>query len=181
MAKTSFTPQKLKTLLIGLFVLLVLGLGGLFYLSLNEFKDYALKVNHRTQDAEASAQQVQQLQSLKGQIADSQQLIAKANQLFSTPENYQTQALTDIRAIAATSGVSISGTEFNDSDNPNGQKIMTVKLASPVSYKKIIAFFHGIEGNIPKMQVSSATLSHVSGGNSDSVSVEEIKIKLTVR
>lgn len=181
MAKKSFKPQNLRTLLTVLVATLLLGSAGLFYLSLNEFKEYAIEVNHRLKDAEASGQQIAQLQVLKGQLSESQQLITKANQLFSTPSEYQTRALTDIRTIAATSGVAIAGTAFNEADNQNGQNVMTVRLASPVSYGKLIAFFDGVESNLPKMQVSSATLSHVAGGNGDSVGIEEIKIKLTVK
>lgn len=181
MAKKTFTPQQLKKTLIAMFILLIVGSAGVFYLTLGAFKEYAVEVNHRLQDAEASGKQIEQLQSLKGQLDQSQQLIAKSNQLFSTPDQYQTNAQTDIQAIAQRSGVAIAGTEFADGSNPADMYTVTVRLGSPVQYSQLIQFFDGIEGNLPKMQVVSATFTNIQGGGANTVGVEDIKIKLTVR
>ncbi len=179
--KDSFlNPQSLKTILIILLIVVAGGLGALFYFGLNGIKQYAIEVNHRTDDAAASEKQVEELQVLKRRLAQSQLLIGKANQLSATQENFQAQALTDIRAIADHAGVSIASTQFSAATEDGGHSLI-IKLNSPVSYRKLITFFDGIESNLPKMQITSVTLGHVTGGSADSVKTENINIKLTVK
>lgn len=180
MAKKSFTPQSLKVALLVTLFVIIATVGALFYFGLTSLKSYAIDVNHRLSDANASGEQIDGLQVLKNQLANSQMLIDKANQMVSTQDSYQAQALTDIRAIAKNAGVSVINTEFNNKDQTDEHSV-TVSLDSPVSYKGLIRFFEGIESNLPKMQVISATVGHVEGGNADSVTVDEIKIKLTVK
>lgn len=178
--KKAFKPQTLRSVLYVILVLIILGGGGLFYLSLEELRKYAIEVNHTVADAEASGNQVQALQGLKSQLTQSEALIAKANQMFSTPTTYQAQAISDIRNYAAASGVTITRTSF-DEEVAGNTRTMTVSLQSPVSYTNLIKFLDGIEGNIPKMQVSSIGLSHVAGGGSSVVTVDDIKITIAVR
>lgn len=180
MEKKMFKPQTLRAILYVLFTIIVLGGGGLFYLGLEELKKYAVEVNHTVADAEASGNQVQALQSLKGQLSQSQSLIDKADQMFATPTNYQAQTISDIRNYAAKSGVVVSRTGFEDqTEGPT--RTVTVNLRSPVSYGRLIQFLDGIEGNIPKMQVSNISLGHVGANGGDVVNVDEIKIKIAVR
>jgi Tfp pilus assembly protein PilO len=180
MAKQTFKPQTLRTvLLIALMIIIVGGLG-LFYLGLNEVRKYAVEVNHSIADAEASNVRVQALQGLKNQLAQSETLIAKANQMFATPDNYQDQAITDTNNYANASGLTIAKISFDDVV-AGVSPTMTVSLKAPVPYSKLIQFLDGIEGNIPKMQVSSIGLTHVNGANADSVAVDDIKIMIATR
>jgi len=180
MAKQTFKPQSLRAVLLVTLVFVIAGGLGLFYLGLNEVRMFAVEVNHSIADAEASNGQVQALQGLKGQLTQSEALIAKANQMFATPANYQNQAISDTRNYAAASGVSIAKIDFGDV-TPGVNPTMTVSLKAPVSYTKLIQFLDNIEGNIPKMQVSSIGISHVGGGRSDSVTVDDIKIMIATR
>lgn len=180
MGTKSFKPQTLRGILFVILALIIIGGVGLFYLGLGEIRKYAIEVNHTVADAEASGGQVQALQNLKGQISQSEALINKANQMFATPSNYQTQAINDIRTYAATSGVKITKTSFDDTTDGT-TRTMIVSLQSPTSYTGLIKFLDGIEGNIPKMQVSNIGLGHVPGGGADVVNVEDIKITITVR
>jgi len=179
MAK-AFKPQTLRAVLVLLLVVVIAGGAGIFYLGLNEVRTFAIEVNHTVANAEASGGDVKKLQALKGQLSQSEALIAKANQMFATPENYQTQAITDIRNYANSAGVSIASTSF-DTPEAGINPTMTVGLKAPVSYKNLIKFLDGVEGNIPKMQVASISINHVAGGNSDSVSVNDIKIMIATR
>ncbi|MFZ1301677.1 MAG: hypothetical protein WAQ27_03860 [Candidatus Microsaccharimonas sp.] len=178
--KKPFGPQSLRAVLIVLLVIVVGGGGGLFYLGLEEVRKFAIEVNHSVADAEASGTQVQALQNLKGQLAESESLIAKANQIFATPENYQSQAITDIRNYANAAGLTVTKTSF-EAQTPGVNPTMTVSLQAPVSYNKLIQFLNGIEGNIPKMQVSNIALGHQIGGGADSVTVDDIKITIATR
>ena len=177
---TVFKPQSLRALLVLLLIIVIAGGAGIFYLGLREVRTFAIEVNHTVANAEASGGDVQKLQALKGQLAQSEALIQKADQMFATTENYQNQAITDIRNYATAAGISVASTSFSSPDagiNPT----MTVGLKAPVSYKNLIKFLDGIEGNIPKMQVSSISIDHVAGGNADSVAVKDIKIMIATR
>jgi len=178
--KQSSKPQTLRGILFVALLIVVAGGLGLFYLGLNEVRQYATEVNHSIADAEASNLQVQQLQSLRSQLSQSEALITKANQMFATNESYQNQAITDTRNYANAAGLSIAKISFSDAV-AGVSPTMTVSLKAPVSYTKMIRFLDGIEGNIPKMQVSNIGLSHVNGGNTDSVTVDDIKITIATR
>jgi len=180
MAKQAFKPQSLRAVLLVVLVLVLAGGLGLFYLGLNEVRTFAVEVNHSIADAEASNGQVQALQSLRGQLTQSEALIAKANQMFATPANYQNQAITDTRNYAAAAGISIAKVDF-DTVVAGVSPTMTVSLKAPVPYAKLIQFLDNIESNIPKMQVSSIGIAHVGGGNAGSVAVDDIKIMIATR
>jgi len=180
MANQTLKPQSLRAVLVFVLIIVIAGGLGLFYLGLNEIRTFAVEVNHSVADAEASNGQVQALQTLKGQLAQSEALIAKANQMFATPASYQNQAITDTRNYAAATGISIAKIDF-EPVVPGINPTMTVSLKAPVSYKKLLQFLDNIEGNIPKMQVSSIGISHVNGGRSDSITVDDIKIMIATR
>lgn len=180
-SKTKSKAERLKKVLIGVLVVVVVAFAGTFYVSLQILREYATEVNRRLQDADASGSQVQQLQTLKNQLSQSQVLVDKANSLFATQDNYQSQILTDIRNHASAAGVSVASTEFDPESDGTNQRAVTVKLGEPVEYSKFVAFLSGIESNVPKMQVSSVTLGHIPGGSSESVTVGDIKINISVR
>ncbi len=180
MAQKSFKPQNLKGILVFILILVLVGGGALFYFGLKEVRTFAIEVSHSSSDAEASGQQIQALQALKGQLAESEALVAKANMLLASPETYQTQALSDVRTYAAASGITIEKIDFSEV-TPGVDRGMVVALAEPVSYAKLIIFLDAIEGNIPKMQVTSLSLSHLSGGSADSVEVGDINITIATR
>ena len=180
MATQTFKPQTLRAILLVLLIIIIAGGLGLFYTGLNEVRKYAIEVNHSIADAEASNVEVQKLQVLKGQLAQSETLIAKANQMFATADSYQNQAITDTRNYANATGLSVAKINFDDV-TPGSYPTMTVSLKAPVSYKKLVQFLNSIEGNIPKMQVSSIGIAHATGGSADSVTVNDIKITIATR
>lgn len=179
-AKKSFGPQGLRALLATLLVIVILGGAGLFYVGLNTVKDFSSEVNNTLQDADASSKQVTELQSLKGQLSQTETLTAKADAVFATPATYQSQALTDVKRYAAQTGLRIDSTNF---DNPaaTGTYSMNIQLKSPVAYSQLMQFIGLIEGNLPKMQLTSIDLQHSPGGNADSVVVGSIKLNVAVR
>jgi len=180
MAKKTFKPQNLRAILTTLLVLIVLAGAGLFYLGLNTVKTYSLEVNNRLEDATASAQQIQQLQLLKAQLSQSESLVAKTDQLFATPGNYQTQTLTDLKNYTNQTGLLLASTNFDD-PTTTGSYSVTIKLKAPVGYKQLIQFLTLVEGNLPKMQVVSISLKHPAGGGADNIDVGDIKINIAVR
>jgi len=175
--KKQFKPQDLRTILVLIFMVVILGGAGVFYVGLGILRDYSAQVNQRLADADASGKQIEGLQALKAQLSQSTSLVTKANQLFATPDTYRSRTLSDIKNYADTAGLSIESTNF---DNTNAQTV-AVSLAPPVSYSKLIAFLSNIESNLPKLQVSSISLHHIDGGGVDSVKIDQIKIDISVR
>lgn len=175
----SFRPENLRTILALTLFILVVGGGGLFYLRLNSLKTYATEVNQALVDADAKEKQISDLQVLKGQLAQSNELIAKADQMFSTEDTYQAQMLNDIRQYADTAGLTIASTSFESGTSHT----IVVKLLSPVNYDKLLLFLNNIETSLPKLRVSSITVSRPTDATTDTsmVTVGDIKIEASVR
>jgi len=178
--KKQFKPQNLRAVLTALLILIVLGGGALFYWGIGVVSEYAVEVNHRIVDANASGKQIEQLQSLKAQLNQSNSLVAKANQIFSTPDTYRAQVQTDVKRYADAAGLSITSTEFSDPAS-TGAYTMTLTLRSPASYRGLITFLSNIETSLPKLLVSSITLGPPANGGANNVKVGEIKIDVAVR
>jgi hypothetical protein len=66
--KKQFTPQTLRSILATIFVLILIGGGAVFYFGIQSLQEYAVKVQQRLVDAEASERQISELQLLKGQL-----------------------------------------------------------------------------------------------------------------
>lgn len=180
MKKKSSPPQAMKNLLVGIFVATILLGGAGFYLGLNVIRDYAIQANKTAADAKASSLQVDQLQKLKNQLSESESLIAKANLMFATPENYQSQALTDIRAYAAKAGITVTKTDFEENTDTAIQgRIVDIALQEPVPYSNLIVFLNGLEGNLPKMQVSSLGITR--SDTPGAVIVNDLKIIISTK
>lgn len=178
--KKQFTPQSLRSLLSSLLVLFIVGGGALFYLGLGTVKEYAIKVDQRLADADASERQISELQTLKNQLSQSNSLIDKANQVFATPGSYQSQVLGDLKNYADAAGLSITNTTFGDKENTAAHTV-TISFGNSVSYSRLITFLNNVEGNLPKLQVTSLSLGRSDSGNADTVKVENIKINISVR
>ncbi len=178
--KKQFRPQNLRAILAFMLVVLVLGGGAAFYWGIGLVREYAVEVEHRLADADASGQQLQGLQTLKNQLAQSDSLVEKANQLFATPASYQQLALKSVKNYADAAGLSIANTSFGD-PGAEGSHTLAMTLRGPVSYSKLIAFLSNIESNLPKMQVSSISLGRTETGAADSVRTGDIKINISVR
>lgn len=179
MAKKTFSPMTLKTTLIFLLVVVILGGAGLFYLGLNSVKEFSAEVTQSAHEADESGKQIEQLQALKSRLSSSESLISNADKLFSTPETYQAQSLADLKNYAKQVGLTISSANFDDPST--GSYAVTITLREPVSYTKLIQFLTLVEGNLPKLQVASIELGHMAGGGSDDVKVGAIKINVSVR
>lgn len=174
--KKQFGPKELKNILIFLFFAALIGGAGLFYMGLGEVQNYSKEVNQKLADADASGNQVGNLQALKAQLAESDALVAKANRLFIAPGLYQSQVLSDLRRYADNAGVSIESTSF---DSDSSEYSVKVKLKNPVDFKGLVKFLSSVEGNLPKLQVKSLSVSRAGGGNA--VTVQEMKIGVSVR
>lgn len=184
MKESGMKATSARKLLLSLFVLIIIGGGAGIYFGLEQIKTLAVDVSHTTADAHASEDRIEGLQKLQQALAQRESLISKANKLFTTDTNYQSQALTDIQRYASKTGVAISSTDFN-TDNQGatglGGRSFTVKLKSPVAYDKLLKFMNAIEGNLPKMQITKIEISRPSAPSGNDVNVGDISITVSTR
>lgn len=179
--KKSMKATSMRSLLT-LILIVVFGLtiGG-FYFAYGQIKAYAIEVSHSVTDADASGSQVAELQALKQQLADREQLVNKANQLFATPDNYQSQSLKDVQKYAQTYGVTLLNTKFEPATDGVSGNIFVLTIQSPLSYTKLLQFIDAIEGNLPKMQITSVSIGRANSGAAGDVTTEDIKIRIATR
>lgn len=181
--------KSLQAVLSAGIVVALVGAAGLFYLGLEQVRTHAVEVSHAVTDAAASENQVSELQTLQTQLTERRALVDKANQIYATRDSWQAQALKDIQTYASRAGVDVTKTDFANNEQSAGTlpgggaagSTITVTLGSPTSYSKLLAFLDGIEGNIPKMQVSEISLKRDTGGASDSIQIEPITIMVSTR
>lgn len=186
--KKGLKASSLRIILVLLLVLMILGAGAGFYYGIQQVRSMVIEVNHTSADANASANSVDELRKLKQALADSETLVNKANQLFATDANYQTQALKDVQKYAAQAGLTIANTNFNleAGDTPQvsdteGGKAFSISLQTPLSYKKLLQFLDAIEGNLPKMQVVGIDVSRPDASDADKVITGDVKIVISTR
>lgn len=176
-----FTPKQLRTLLSVLLALIFIGAVALFYFGNSALKDLSEKVSKTTIDAEASEKKLQNLQSLKQQIAQSSALIAKADQMFAPIDTYQSQVIGDLKAYAQRDSITISGTQFEDDKSNPERKIVSVAIDDAIAYDSLVKFLHDIENNVPKMQVISLSLERPATGVGSNVKVSNFKLSVAVK
>ena len=168
-----------RSLLIFL-VLVVIGIiGGGFYYGLEQVKTYAIEVNQTSADAIASQKQVEELQQLEKNLANSESLIKKADALFSTDATYESQAIRDTQRYASQYNLTITDRSFPDEQPLPGIRSFSVSLESPVNYENFIKFLRALEGNLPKMQVSDMSISRI--GDSNGVTVTNLIIRVSTK
>jgi hypothetical protein len=179
--KKAMKASSLRSFLVVLIVILIIAVAGGFYLGFQQIRLFAIEVSHTAVDADASGKQIEELQILKQQLEERDKLVAKANKLFATPNNYQSRALSDVQKYAQTYGVTILNTNFEPSAEETIGNTFVITLKSPVNYTKLLNFLDAIEGNLPKMQVTSVSLGHTTSGSGSNVTTEAIKIGISTR
>jgi hypothetical protein len=179
--KKSMKASSLRSFLIVLIIILLLGVAGGFYLGFQQIKTFAIEVSHTAVDAEASGKQIEELQILKRELEAREDLVTKANKLFATEDSYQSQALSDVQRYARTFDVTILNTDFESDPRGAADNTFVITLESPVSYTKLLKFLDAIEGNLPKMQVTSVSIGRTSSGSANAVTTEAIKIGISTR
>jgi hypothetical protein len=175
--KQSFKPQNARALLSTALVLVIIGGAALFYFGLGLIKDYSQEVNTRMAEADASQQRSEQMRVLAQQVTQNESLLAKADKLFVGADTYQSQALTDVRNYAAQAGMTLAGTDFQDTSS--GTYSMSVRFTNPVSYTGLIQFLLLVESSVPKMQTTAIELARTPEANT--VEVKNITITISVR
>lgn len=178
-----------RNILAATLVIVIIGSATGFYFGLQFIKSYALEVTHAVADSHASGQNIKELSQLKKQLAAGQGLVAKANELFSTPATYQTQALKDISKYAGEAGVTVSSIDSAAPNTTTGAGAATtapnysetITIQSPVSYAKFLQFLAAIEGNLPKMQITGITIGRPAVQSGDQITTDKITVTVSTR
>lgn len=169
----------LAVILVVLVFLISLG----FSYGLSLVKSSGVLVSQKVADATASNQLADSLQRAKEQLAQGRSLIDKANTLFTTEANYQTQLSSDIREYANRYGLNATDYDFRALDNGGSatqpRYSIAITLASPVRYESLIHFIGALEGNIPKIQVLSLHIE--TQGATDMVAVKALTVGVFTR
>lgn len=189
MKKPQMTAIKLRAILsVAVVIIIALSIVG-FYFGQNWLRTLAVSVSHTVADSQASGNDVQSLKKLQENLLTRQDIINKANSIIASSESYQNQTIMDLDKYASDAGIAISNYNFAQPTTPaattttgqpavSGLTSVTVTVASPLSYTKLMKFMTSIENNLPKMQISSINLGRVPDSDSDTVRTDQLTIEV---
>jgi predicted PurR-regulated permease PerM len=181
------TAVSLRAILSTLIVLLIIVAGVGFYFAQSMLNKLAITVSDTVAQSKNSDSSIQSLNNLQQNLTTQQDIVAKTNTIFSSAATFQTQAVKDLIAYAATSGVTISNYTFPAASTsttattasvPTTQ--VTITLTSPVNYKNLLSFMTAIEGNLPKMQIIGLNLGRVPA-DTTSVRIDQLTVAVYTR
>lgn len=179
-----FTATQLRLLLsVSMFVIAALaGIGFVFVNS--QLKGYAIEVSHVAADANASRDNLQNLQTIEKQLDEDQDIVQKTNSIVAESQSYQyqDQIITDINDYASRAGIGITNINFSSqttanttpgASTPNTQAVpsgvksssVAITLKNPINYDNMLRLIRSIEQNLTKMQVSRINLSKDTSTN----------------
>ena len=177
--KSGMKATSLRALLAFSLAVVIVGSVAIYYIGFSELRTYSIEVGHRVVDANASTEQIKNLQAPKSQLDKEKGLIAKANDIFATETTYQPAAIRDIQRYADLAGISIATTFDGDIPLQNSRSF-SVTVRSDVTYGDFIAFLRGVESNIPKLQVTHVSIGRADAGG-ELVAIERLVISIFVR
>lgn len=161
-------------------IVLVIGLAAFgFSFAQSWLSDLAVSVSHTVADSTTSSNNVQALHKLQDELQTRQDIISRVSSLFTSKQTYQIQAVKDLTAYAAATGISISNYTFPaEASLSSPATTVTLTLTSPVPYVGLLKFMSAIEGNLPKMQISSINLGRIDG-DTQSARVDQLTIEVS--
>ena len=194
------TAQKLRLLLlVGIALLIVLSAVG-FWFAHKQLVSFAEQVRETTAVANASTQDLANLQALKTKLAEDADTVERTKSIVADSQHYayQDQIIKDINKYENRAGITITGYTFNAATGGTstpapsaaatagtpavaGLKSVSVSIAikSPVKYSNIMNFIHAIEQNLTKMQL--AGISITKDAQSDNVTANSLNVEVYTR
>lgn len=185
MKKSSMSATTLKAIL-GTSIVLIIGLAGVgFYFAQDWLRSQAVEVSHAIADSNSSDSTIQSLNKLQQELETRQDIITKTNTIMTSSSTYQTQAVEDLTTYATASGITISNYAFPAATATSATQVVpltqvTVTLSSPVTYTSLLKFMTAIEGNLPKMQITSVNLGRAAS-NPQSVKIDQLTVAVYTR
>lgn len=179
--KTRLDAVKLRLILIGLIVLMLLVFVGGVYGALSYLGSYAKEVNAVIVKADESNDEVDRIQQLSQQLNKDRAAFNNAKEVVAQSKSYKYQntIIDDVQNMAARSGVAITSFDFTSdaaaaasttTSSTTSQatpatsgglrtSTATITVAGPVEYDKMLNFMHSIEQNLTKMQIKSTSFA----------------------
>lgn len=201
MKKHALTATSLR-LMLSISLLIIVGLGVLlFSLSYRTLNKVAVDVSHTVADADASQNNLQNLQNLKRNLASKHEVVQRAESIVAESRSYeyQNQIINDLNDYAARADLSITNIDFTGSQvgdtaapppgtttptapstTVNGVKstFVSISLKNPVEYTSVLRFLKSVEQNLTKMQIANIGLSK---GENDSISSDVLNIEVYIK
>lgn len=177
--KKTSKPQSLRNLLSFILALLILGGGALFYFGLQMIKDYSVEVTESLRLADANDARIQSLQALRTQSQQGQSISTTLDQFFADESNFPSKVRSDISNYAKQTGITGISIAFKNTDTEPA--VATVTIPNNVTYLQFVQFLTLVEGNLPKLHVTSLDIEPIEGSDGESVKIHELKIGVTVR
>lgn len=186
MKKSTMSAVVLRRALATSIVFLIILAGVGFYFAQGWLHTFATSVSHTVADSKMSDSSLQSLSKLQKELEAQQEIIAKTNAITTSSASYQTQSVQDLIAYAGLTGMTISDYTFplTAAATPAAAAVpttqVTIKLTSPISYTNLLQFMSAIEGNLPKMQITSVNLGRVVGDNT-TIKIDQLTIAVYTR
>lgn len=195
MKKSQLTATGLRLILtISLFAIAGIGIAT-FSIANKTLKKAATDTSHAVADAEASQNNLQNLQKLEQDLVAKKDVVQRAASIVAESRSYeyQNQIINDLNDYAARAGLSITNINFAAAATGSGGAAATpappvasvngvkstsasITLKNPVDYASLLRFIKSIEQNLTKMQISSIGLSKGADGqpnvSSDTLNIE---------
>lgn len=207
--RREFSANSMRLLLSASLVLILLGMGGGFYMAYSKLKETAADVAETQSRAKSSDSNLQYLIGLQAQLTKHKASAEKANQIVAESQSYQyqNQIINDLTRYASQAGVSITSFTFQDAATPKKaagnqststtnqatteqggattaapsikSTIVSIQLSNDLIYKNLLHFIYLIEQNLTRMQISDLSLSR--GEGIDSVSAQTLNVEVYIR
>lgn len=160
MKKSKLNAIKLRSLLIVIIFLMMIGSTAGVYFAQDFLIKHAKTVSQSVANSTSSGQNVQSLKKLQTELESYQSVMTKANNIQVPISNYQSRVIPDINNYATASNIKVK-LSFSATALPAGSKTapITITLESQPQYTDLLKFLKLIETNLPKMQVSSINLT----------------------
>ena len=202
----SMNAVTLRIILSALLFVIVIIIGGIFYMGRGQLNSVSTRVNQAVADAQQSSNSLATYKRLEGELKTNQSIVDRAKLLTADMNQYQyqNQIITDLQTYARQTGIGITNIDFGSSSSATGSATatpatgtptagaaggsagagksvsITVTPSNPVGYTNLLNFVHAIEQNLPKMQISKLNMTR-DGTNPQKVSVTDISIQMYVK
>jgi len=112
MKQSGITASKLRVIL-SVMVVFLIGLSAVgFYFGQSWLQTLAVSVSRTIADSKVSGGDVQSLKKIQADLLTRQGIIAKANSIMASSQDYQNQTIQDLDRYAAGTGITISNYSF---------------------------------------------------------------------
>lgn len=200
------TASKLRIVLLGAVILLILASGGLIVLGQRAVSSYGSQVSTTVAASSSDEKTLRDLEVVSRALDAQKPIVDKSKGIIADKSStyaYQQQVIQDITRYANLAGIQVTGFTFTDAagtstsgtatpapatpaagaagvtnTTPAGLTpvSITVALGGEISYPTLYKFLQLLEGNLLRMEVDSLNLSRPSGAESSSVSSLTIRI-----